>query len=602
MAINNPLIPGDPFSYDLKWIVMKIKWLVQQGASLETALEALRSYVDQRFDDLDIQDEVNQKLSEMYEDGSLALLIARYLNINTPQLHGAVGDGETDDTAAIQAAIDTGIPVFIPDGRYLITDTLKVTRSNTKIYGDIDSAIIIGDELKEGNDAKWALQVYSDQTPVKKLVTSAITEGGTSFTVNNGDDLEKDMIVMISGDFSTSPWTSYNRGSITKGETNLVNAISGSTVTIAVPASIPFATSEIVTAEFIEPVKNVLLENLTFIGKDDADDKRQYRGATIINGVDCVVQGCKAFNCGINSFELAACVWSRLTNCYVKDAWSYEDGTTNVIGLGYALRDNGCNSCRIENSVVDGARHGVDISGNYPAVNTIVRENTLRAGTSVAVLNTHGSAFKSEICNNLIYGGTNLSGEKIVFRENRATAVVRTSYGRNFILEGNSVPYFGLGLPDVNEPGNYIIIRGNILTGTQICTINAGENGPYETVYGFMCEDNKLIISSTSNIGVICNITYSQGATVTFARGLVTNNNISFNQQSYTVNPLALTNNMAITNVGLSEWDSVISNGLFVAVNVPSTNTIGARAYRSRLKVPVWYDGANWLKADATAP
>lgn len=25
MAINNPYVPGDPFSYDLKWIVRKIK-------------------------------------------------------------------------------------------------------------------------------------------------------------------------------------------------------------------------------------------------------------------------------------------------------------------------------------------------------------------------------------------------------------------------------------------------------------------------------------------------------------------------------------------------------------------------------------------------
>ena len=37
---------------------------------------------------------------------------------------GAVGDGTTDDTAAIQAALDTMQPVYMPPGEYLVTDTL----------------------------------------------------------------------------------------------------------------------------------------------------------------------------------------------------------------------------------------------------------------------------------------------------------------------------------------------------------------------------------------------------------------------------------------------------------------------------------------------
>jgi len=37
---------------------------------------------------------------------------------------GAVGDGTTDDTAAIQAAINTGASVYLPTGTYKITSTL----------------------------------------------------------------------------------------------------------------------------------------------------------------------------------------------------------------------------------------------------------------------------------------------------------------------------------------------------------------------------------------------------------------------------------------------------------------------------------------------
>ena len=51
--------------------------------------------------------------------------------------YGAIGDGTTDDTAAIQAAIDTGNNVFIPNGTYLITSTLNIEDRIT-VYGESD--------------------------------------------------------------------------------------------------------------------------------------------------------------------------------------------------------------------------------------------------------------------------------------------------------------------------------------------------------------------------------------------------------------------------------------------------------------------------------
>jgi hypothetical protein len=45
---------------------------------------------------------------------------------------GAVGDGTTNDTAAIQAAINTGSPVYVPQGTYL---TGPLTATNSYIYG-----------------------------------------------------------------------------------------------------------------------------------------------------------------------------------------------------------------------------------------------------------------------------------------------------------------------------------------------------------------------------------------------------------------------------------------------------------------------------------
>ena len=48
---------------------------------------------------------------------------------------GAKGDGITDDTKALQTAIDRHPTLFLPFGHYIVSDTLKL-KANTKIVGE----------------------------------------------------------------------------------------------------------------------------------------------------------------------------------------------------------------------------------------------------------------------------------------------------------------------------------------------------------------------------------------------------------------------------------------------------------------------------------
>lgn len=66
--------------------------------------------------------------------------------------YGAVGDNVTDDTAAIQAALDvvTNGTVFIPAGQYKITDTLKVNYSNVTFQNCVN---LIGEG--QGSSLYW---------------------------------------------------------------------------------------------------------------------------------------------------------------------------------------------------------------------------------------------------------------------------------------------------------------------------------------------------------------------------------------------------------------------------------------------------------------
>ncbi len=73
---------------------------------------------------------------------------------------GAKGDGVTDDTAAIQAAItaNAGGVIFFPAGVYKITSTILVSANSTRLVGDERRARI----LNEGTGD--AIKFYSTTT------------------------------------------------------------------------------------------------------------------------------------------------------------------------------------------------------------------------------------------------------------------------------------------------------------------------------------------------------------------------------------------------------------------------------------------------------
>lgn len=60
--------------------------------------------------------------------GDAAMVTSAYA---TPQMYGAVGDGVTDDTAAIQATVNANRNVLIPAGTYIIKGTINLTGGMT---------------------------------------------------------------------------------------------------------------------------------------------------------------------------------------------------------------------------------------------------------------------------------------------------------------------------------------------------------------------------------------------------------------------------------------------------------------------------------------
>lgn len=97
-------------------------------AELQTLYEQLQDYVEKYFDNLDIQEEINNKLDQMVQDGTLTTILQGYLyNYINVKSVGAKGDGVTDDTQAIKNAIALNKPLYFPEGTYIVSETIIPT-------------------------------------------------------------------------------------------------------------------------------------------------------------------------------------------------------------------------------------------------------------------------------------------------------------------------------------------------------------------------------------------------------------------------------------------------------------------------------------------
>lgn len=161
---NNPYIPGDPYSYDLKWIVDHIKQALALYQPLHDEFEQIQeefgqtqsdftdlyNYVHDYFDTLDVSDELEAILNEWVDNGSFAALIhdiydSEYNNyllalgaFVTPKMFGAAGDGTTVDNAALNSCFQYcathNVPCYGENLTYVIDNS---TASLTNHYGVI---------------------------------------------------------------------------------------------------------------------------------------------------------------------------------------------------------------------------------------------------------------------------------------------------------------------------------------------------------------------------------------------------------------------------------------------------------------------------------
>lgn len=120
-----------------------------------------------------------QQFKEEFEEEYIKKMIV------TPQMYGAVGDGNADDSVAVQAALDSGYDVFFPSGfNYKVTKTLNVSATRQRLIGNYNN---FQSTRKDNSEI-----ILSSANPVFNVTGSAVSFDGLAIVAYDPSQAKED--------------------------------------------------------------------------------------------------------------------------------------------------------------------------------------------------------------------------------------------------------------------------------------------------------------------------------------------------------------------------------------------------------------------------
>lgn len=423
-------------------------------------------------------------------------------NCGTPEMYGAVGDGVTDDTQAIQSALDKHSVVLL-NGMYLVNiDTMITIPSNRTIYfrnatlkatmsergiapleytsifeiKNVENISIIGDnhsmlfgdrENHEGTTHQFGFGIYigseSTNISISGLILKNFTGDGIILDSTNITDVKIDNIVCDNN---------HRQGiSICGGENiNIENSVFKNTNGTPPQAGID-----------IEPYGENICSNIRIFNCDFLNNVGYGIDSALATGTvikDITIDSCRVKNngnCGIN-YNCIKEGKNTISNCLIENN-------------GMGLRIVGKNLTANNNTVVNNSSEGIYLNSTQnvrvmdniseknkscgiamdSGCNTIIIRNRVNNNGNAGIYTTSGTDKTSEY---------NIIGENVIYSNNQnggdSSGMQITNRFCNSIIRNNvdvisSDEMYSLYLKN-GSTGN--LITGNILTTKQTNVIH----------------------------------------------------------------------------------------------------------------------------------
>ena len=174
---------------------------------ISNAVEQLQKYVDDYFKNLDVQEEINNKLDEMAEDGTLQEIITAYIQANVAWTFDTVADmklatnlvnGSYARTLGFRSINDGG------GALYKISDTGTANEMDVIAVGDLFATIILPTQLLPTMLGAYGDNTHDDTNVLKRCVVLShdVYLDNKTYIVSDTIELNKSNFIIHDGNIN----------------------------------------------------------------------------------------------------------------------------------------------------------------------------------------------------------------------------------------------------------------------------------------------------------------------------------------------------------------------------------------------------------------
>jgi hypothetical protein len=418
-----------------------------------------------------------------------------WVNVKT---YGAKGDGVTDDTAAIQAAINAvqaagGGVVYLPAGTYIVNNSaataLSITGSGVYLTGDGPGQTIIQTNYNAGGTGQlhWLVAWSGGTLPSFGSPTTALTadlnagigQAGTSVSVASSAAFTALQVVEIGDNFSSADGDITNRGELAQ-----ITATGAGSLTLANSVTNSYLTSRSAGVWAVPWIYGGGAYGITF------RENPSLSGTGGNPGIHAqAIQNFRVANCEFGPLDNRAIETATVYGMRVTDCW-FHDLTDNqgASMFGYGVYLAGAQNATVGNCTFARFRHAVTTSQSIDGIvwaNNITVSGCTAEGAGTATYDTHPPCwdvlFTGCVSMNSRFNSYNARGTRVRFKACQAynSSALDVAFAGSTAIDCEVSDCYLEGNRGTSDNHSSIVVQPGATTGPSGTTIrNNTVKGP----------------------------------------------------------------------------------------------------------------------------